>query len=362
MCDTVVAAPPTSFLSTTTTTHVPVAPVQAVAAAPCAAAVVAPTAAPIAGCQPAPNRAPQIFKEVTKVPGAPGKVTEVVKRLPTPTADVIDKTIIEYPGQDTVNVIYERPTTPPPNVVERRLVQAPPAAQVNCFERRVPHRACGASICACNEPTLAAMPVAEPIAFAEPIVPAVAVSTAAPAPCAIPMPAHVQYAPSDATFLSSYLAPASCGQRCAASRLTAAAPCAAPIAAHNFVTRHYPTAPCAQMTPLSPIGQYAPCTSCVRRSKNLCRRHVATPFAAAAAPAQHFQSHLAVQPCAAAVPSYDRYFTQYANAPAFYSNAAPVVSGDRFLGSSGASVPAPVNYATMQFAHGPYGAVVRRDL
>jgi len=111
------------------------------AAAPATIAVAhASNAVPIAGCQPAPNRAPQIFKEVTKVPGAPGKVSEVIRRLPTPTADVIDRTIIEFPGQDTVNVIYERPTTPPPNLVERRLVEAPPPAQVNCFERTVPHR------------------------------------------------------------------------------------------------------------------------------------------------------------------------------------------------------------------------------
>jgi hypothetical protein len=96
--------------------------------------------APVAGCVPPPNRPPQIYKEFTKIPGAPGKVHEVVRRLPTPTADVIDKTIIEQPGQDVINVVYERPLTPPPNVVERRLVEAPPPTQVNCFERRVPHR------------------------------------------------------------------------------------------------------------------------------------------------------------------------------------------------------------------------------
>lgn len=91
-------------------------------------------------CPPPPPRVPQIYKEVVKVPGEPGQVKEVVKRLPTPTPDIIDKTIIEQPGQDTINVIYERPTTPPPNIVERRLIEAPPAPQVNCFERRVPHR------------------------------------------------------------------------------------------------------------------------------------------------------------------------------------------------------------------------------
>jgi len=155
------------------------------AAAPCAAA-------PIAGCQPAPNRAPQVFKEVAKVPGAPGQVHEVVRRLPTPTADLYDKTIIEQPGQDVVNVVYERPSTPPPNVVERRLVEAPPPAQVNCFERRVPHRPRAASIVSAAAPcgpcgTVVAAPIAH--AVAAPIAHAVA------APCAAPFGA-VQYATS----------------------------------------------------------------------------------------------------------------------------------------------------------------------
>lgn len=92
------------------------------------------------GCAPAPPRVPQVHKEVTKVPGVPGQVKEVIKRLPTPTADLIEKTFIEQPGQDTINVIYERPTTPPPNIVEKRVVEPQPPAQVNCFERRVPHR------------------------------------------------------------------------------------------------------------------------------------------------------------------------------------------------------------------------------
>ena len=85
----------------------------------------APAPAPVtatACCAPAPARVAQVFKEVSKVPGAPGKVSEVIRRLPTPTADLIDRTIIEQPGQDVVNVIYERPTTPPPNVNFRKII------------------------------------------------------------------------------------------------------------------------------------------------------------------------------------------------------------------------------------------------
>lgn len=60
----------------------------------------------IAGCAPAPNRVPKIFKEVIKVPGAPGKVREIVKRLPTPPTSVIERIIIE-PAPQTANVVYE---------------------------------------------------------------------------------------------------------------------------------------------------------------------------------------------------------------------------------------------------------------
>ena len=140
--------------------------------APCAPA-------PLAGCQPAPNRAPQVFKEVAKVPGAPGKISEVIRRLPTPTADVIDKTIIEYPGQDTVNIVYERPSTPPPNIVERRLVEAPPPAQVNCFERRVAHTP-RASIVSANAP---AQLLAAPAQIAYAAAPCVQTVAYAAAPC-----------------------------------------------------------------------------------------------------------------------------------------------------------------------------------
>jgi hypothetical protein len=104
-------------------------------------------------------RVPQVHKQLVQVVGAQGKVQELVQRLPTPVPDCIEKTILETPGQDTINLIYERPVTPPPQIIEKRIIEAPPPPIVNCFERRVPHRprtncsthaAASAATCACN--------------------------------------------------------------------------------------------------------------------------------------------------------------------------------------------------------------------
>lgn len=169
----------------------------------------------IAGCVPAPSRTPQVFREVTKVPGAPGKVTEVIKRLPTPAADVIDRTIIELPGQDVINVVYERPSSPPPNVVEKRLVEPPPPTQVNCFERRVPHRpretviaatASSPAVVAPAPTVLASTPAIKPSTGAYSCACAALAATAAPAihvstrtTTHVPVEAPVVAAPAPAT-------------------------------------------------------------------------------------------------------------------------------------------------------------------
>jgi hypothetical protein len=93
-------------------------------------------------CIPAPPllspRIPKIYREVTKVPGAPGKVKEVVIRLPTPEPDIIERTIIEQPSQEMVNIVYERPATPPPQIVEKRIRAPCPAPSVNYYERQLP--------------------------------------------------------------------------------------------------------------------------------------------------------------------------------------------------------------------------------
>lgn len=54
-----------------------------------------------------------VKRQVITMPGAPGKVQQVVRRLPTPTPDVIERVFIVKPERDTVNLIIERPMTPP---------------------------------------------------------------------------------------------------------------------------------------------------------------------------------------------------------------------------------------------------------
>lgn len=54
-----------------------------------------------------------VKRQVITMPGGPGKVQQVVRRLPTPTPDVIERVFIVKPERDTVNLIIERPMTPP---------------------------------------------------------------------------------------------------------------------------------------------------------------------------------------------------------------------------------------------------------
>jgi len=54
-----------------------------------------------------------IKRQVITIPGQPGRVQQVVRRLPTPTPDVIERVFIVKPQRDTVNLIIERPSTPP---------------------------------------------------------------------------------------------------------------------------------------------------------------------------------------------------------------------------------------------------------
>ena len=65
----------------------------------------------IAACAPPPNRVPKIYREVIRVRGAPGKVREIVKRLPTPPARVIERIIYE-PAQQPANAYYATSSFP----------------------------------------------------------------------------------------------------------------------------------------------------------------------------------------------------------------------------------------------------------
>jgi hypothetical protein len=59
------------------------------------------------------RRQPVIKRQVITMPGEPGRVQQVVRRLPTPTPDIIERVFIVKPQRDTINLVIERPTTPP---------------------------------------------------------------------------------------------------------------------------------------------------------------------------------------------------------------------------------------------------------
>lgn len=59
------------------------------------------------------RRSPVIKRQVITMPGQAGRVQQVVRRLPTPTPDVIERIFIVKPQRDTINLIIERPCTPP---------------------------------------------------------------------------------------------------------------------------------------------------------------------------------------------------------------------------------------------------------
>jgi len=59
------------------------------------------------------RRQPVIKRQVITLPGVAGRIQQVVRRLPTPTPDIIERVFIVKPQRDTVNLIIERPATPP---------------------------------------------------------------------------------------------------------------------------------------------------------------------------------------------------------------------------------------------------------
>ena len=69
------------------------------------------------------RRAPVLRRQVIKVPGPAGRVQQVVRRIPTPQPDVIEKVYVVKPQRDVVNLVIERPGTPPPQIKETREVE-----------------------------------------------------------------------------------------------------------------------------------------------------------------------------------------------------------------------------------------------
>lgn len=59
------------------------------------------------------RRQPVIKRQVITMPGEQGRVQQIVRRLPTPTPDIIERVFIVKPQRDMINLVIERPATPP---------------------------------------------------------------------------------------------------------------------------------------------------------------------------------------------------------------------------------------------------------
>ena len=68
------------------------------------------------------RRQPVIKRQVITVPGTPGRVQQVVRRLPTPTPDIVERVFIVKPQRDVVNLVIERPGTPPAQYKDRTVM------------------------------------------------------------------------------------------------------------------------------------------------------------------------------------------------------------------------------------------------
>ena len=89
---------------------------------------------------PGQKRVPVCRREVCRVQGQPGRVCQVVRRLPTPPPDIIDRVIQSKPQNDVINLRIERPCTPPPCIRERRESEVPARPVINQQIVRVPPR------------------------------------------------------------------------------------------------------------------------------------------------------------------------------------------------------------------------------
>lgn len=68
------------------------------------------------------RRQPVIKRQVITVPGTPGRIQQVVRRLPTPTPDIIERVFVVKPQRDVINLVIERPGTPPAQYKDRTVM------------------------------------------------------------------------------------------------------------------------------------------------------------------------------------------------------------------------------------------------
>jgi len=102
----------------------------------------------------ATSRAPIVKKETIPIEGPLGRVMNIVKRLPTPAPDVVERTTVIKPHKDHVHVTIERPITPPTVVTHQQVVEDPGLPVVNHQVVAVPPSA------RCFSPIRAVSPVA----------------------------------------------------------------------------------------------------------------------------------------------------------------------------------------------------------
>lgn len=86
------------------------------------------------------RRQPVIKRQVITIPGAPGRVQQIVRRLPTPTPDVVERVFVVKPQRDVVNLVIERPGTPPAQYKDRTIMGKPRKPLINPMVVRVQSR------------------------------------------------------------------------------------------------------------------------------------------------------------------------------------------------------------------------------
>lgn len=139
-------------------------------------------------------RVPVVRRQVIQVPGAPGQVKQIVRRVPTPIPDIIERVFVVKPQRDIVNLVIERPATPPAVIKNRTVVAQARQAVVQSQVVRVAPRSIRYQS---QQAQIAAVPYStyEQQAQPQPI-------QVQPMPVPTPAPAPVQIQPQPYTSLS----------------------------------------------------------------------------------------------------------------------------------------------------------------
>jgi hypothetical protein len=90
------------------------------------------------------SQRPSVVKrQLVKVPGPNGRLQQLVRRLPQPEPDLIERVFYVKPQRDIVDIQIIRPPTPPPKFKERTVYERQEKPLVNYQVVRVPSRPTG---------------------------------------------------------------------------------------------------------------------------------------------------------------------------------------------------------------------------